>query len=221
VLIVPGAAVRSYVRPASDELRDRGIDAELLAAPAQPGAPADLDEYGRGLRERLEREEQGTPVDLLVGLSVGAQAAAVAAASPGRAPWRMGKLMLVSPTVDPAVRSTPRLLARWLAGGRVERPGLLGEQAPEWWRAGRKPLVRLVRSACAVEIERLLPRVAVPIVVVHGEHDLITSHDYAAALAADHGGRLVLVPGATHSWPYRDEHRFADLVTEVLAGQPR
>lgn len=47
VLVVPGAAVRSYVYPAVEELRRRRIDVELLAAPGEPGQPARLDEYGQ------------------------------------------------------------------------------------------------------------------------------------------------------------------------------
>jgi pimeloyl-ACP methyl ester carboxylesterase len=231
VLVVPGAAVRGYVGPAVRELRDRGFDAELLAAPGSPGSPADLVGYGTALADRLRAED--ARVDLLIGLSVGAQAAAVAAAASVTAPGAAGeddvvaaapqvrRVLLVGPTVDPAVRSTPRLLARWLAGGRVERSGLLREQAPEWRRAGPRRLVELVRSACRVAVEDVLPGIAVPVDVVHAERDLITSHEYAAALAAQAGGRFVIVPDGTHSWPHDDGPRFADLVTETLAGVPR
>jgi hypothetical protein len=85
VLLVPGAAVRSYVRQAVEELRDRGLDAELLPAPGEPGASADLGEYGRALGARVEN---GEPVDLLIGLSVGAQAAAAAVTPTGPRPAR-------------------------------------------------------------------------------------------------------------------------------------
>lgn len=230
VLVVPGAAVRCYVRPAVEELRRRGVDAELLAAPGEPGQPAHLGDYGRALSDRIAGEE---PVDLLIGLSVGAQVAAVAAAvlstslcSPpdagGSAPrvtglsLAIGQLMLVGPTVDPEARTTGRLLARWLAGGRREQAGLLREQAPDWRRAGVRRIAAVVRSALAVEVERLLPAVSVPVTVVHAERDTITSHAYAARLAADHGAGFVVVPDATHSWPHRDESRFADLVETVL-----
>jgi pimeloyl-ACP methyl ester carboxylesterase len=51
--------------------------------------------------------------------------------------------------------------------------------------------------------------------VIHAEHDVITSHDYAARLAADHGGRLIVLPGATHSWPYGDPRRFTGLLDRL------
>jgi pimeloyl-ACP methyl ester carboxylesterase len=212
VLIVPGAAVRSYVRPAADALRDRGVEVHLLAAPGEPGAQARLQDYGQELADQINRDG---PVDLLLGLSVGAQVAAVAAAT---ADQHQGvrHLMVISPTVDPQIRTTPRLLGRWLAGGRLEPPTLFLEQFPEWRRAGPRRLFQVVRSAVTVRIEHLLPGLRARLTVVHGEHDAITSHSYAAGLATDHGGELLVVPNATHSWPYADADRFADTVQGLL-----
>jgi pimeloyl-ACP methyl ester carboxylesterase len=220
VLVIPGAAVRDYVRPAVEQLRSRGIDAELLPAPGEPGTAADLAEYGRTLGRSFVDHEQ-SPVDLLVGLSVGAQAAAVATATPSPpGPPRIRRLMLISPTVDPTARRTSRLIGRWLAGGRVEPLSLLPEQAPDWWRAGPRRLARIVRSATTMDIERVLPAITVPVDIVHAERDLITSHAYSAQLAASHpDARLILLPAATHSWPHADEHRFADLIDTALNGR--
>jgi Alpha/beta hydrolase family len=213
VLIVPGAGVRRYARPAVEALRGRGVAAWLLPAPGGAGGPADLERYGVELARRLA-SDSAEPVELLVGLSVGAQAAAVAAAV--LPPGRLRGLTLVSPTVDPRIRSAPRMLARWLAAGRLERPGLLAAQGPDWRRAGPGRLARVVRSSLRVRLEDVLPRVPVALAVVHGADDVICSHAYAAALADDHGGRLVVVPGATHSWPYADADRFADTVLGLL-----
>ena len=214
VLIVPGAGVRRYARPAVEALRGRGVAAGLLPAPGGAGGPADLERYGAELARRLAAGDSAEPVELLVGLSVGAQAAAVAAAV--LPPGRLRGLTLVSPTVDPRIRSAPRMLARWLAASRLERPGLLAAQGPDWWRAGPRRLARVVRSSLRVRLEDVLPRVPVALAVVHGADDVICSHAYAAALAADHGGRLVVVPGATHSWPYAVADRFADTVLGLL-----
>jgi pimeloyl-ACP methyl ester carboxylesterase len=210
VLIVPGAGVQGYARPAVRALRARGVRAELLPAPGLPGGPPDLSRYGAQLAERVVARG---PVDLLVGLSVGAQVATVAATALPAAQLR--GLALVSPTVDPEARTAPRLLGRWLAAGRRERPGLLAAQAPDWRRAGARHLAQVVRSALRLPIEDLLDRVAAELTVVHGEDDRVTSHAYAAALSAD-GGRLVVVPGATHSWPYADGDRFAALLAGLI-----
>jgi pimeloyl-ACP methyl ester carboxylesterase len=209
VLIVPGAAVRGYVTASAAALSNRAIEATLLAAPGEPGSSADLRHYGEDLARRIS---DARPVDLLVGLSVGAQAAAIAAAA---AP-RVGRLMLVSPTVDPRARTAPRLLYRWLAGGRLEPSGLLSRQAGDWRRAGPRRLSVLVRSALRLHIEDVLPATRSRLTVVHSERDAITSHAYAAELAAHGRGELVLIPGATHSWPYADADRFADLVESLL-----
>jgi pimeloyl-ACP methyl ester carboxylesterase len=210
VLILPGAGVRGYVEPAADAVRRQGVDVELLPAPGSPEGAADLRRYGEALADRLRA---AAPVDLLVGLSVGAQAAAVAAAGAG---GRVAHLVLVSPTVDPTVRSARRLLARWLAAGRREPARLLLDQAPDWRRAGAASLARVVRSALAIRIEDEPLGAVGGLTVVHAEHDAITSHTYAAALAAAHSGRLLVVPAAVHSWPYRDADRFGDTVAELL-----
>ena len=213
-VVVPGAAVRSYVLPAARCLQERGWEAELVAAPGAPGAAGELREYGAQLAARLAAQP---PIDVLIGLSVGAQAAAVAAAA---TPDRVRHLMLVSPTVDPRARSAPQLLGRWLAGGRLEPARLLREQAPEWWRAGPRRLAQLVGSALEIRLEQVLTGWPGGLTVVHGEADVITSHGYAAALATQHDARLLIVPAATHSWPYGDPARFADTVAAVARTGP-
>jgi pimeloyl-ACP methyl ester carboxylesterase len=210
VLIIPGAAVRSYVQPAANALCDRSVEAHLLAAPGEPGVHAHLRSYGKELACQISRADS---VDLLIGLSVGAQVAAVAATT---APSLVRHLMLVSPTVDPRTRTGPRLLGRWLVGGRLERPELLLEQGPDWRRAGLRHLSQVIRSALTVRIEDLLGNLSARLTVVHAENDAITSHCYAAELAADHGGELLIVPNATHSWPYADADRFASTVQGLL-----
>lgn len=209
-LIVPGLAVRSYVEPARDALRAHGFEAELLRAPGEPEAPTDLAVYGRRLAQELE---DARPVDVLVGLSVGAQVVAVAASTS----THLRHVVLVSPTVDPEARTPWRLLGRFLAGSRLEPARLGREQAPDWFRAGPRRLRLVARSALAVIIEDVLPSVSADLTVVHAERDAITSHSYAASLATGYAAELVVVPGATHSWPYAGQDHFAGLVERVLA----
>jgi len=93
---------------------------------------------------------------------------------------------------------------------------LLPQQVPDWRRAGPRRIATLVRSARRIAIEDLLADVSCPVTVVHAERDVITSHAYAARLAAAARGDLVIVPGATHSWPYDDAARFASLIDRLL-----
>ena len=215
VVIVPGLAVRGYLRPTRAALRRRGIDAHLTPAPGQPGEHCDLSAFGRSLGEQLRDD----PADLLVGLSAGAQAAAVAAAVANgtSGPGGVRHLVLVSPTMDPPARRRLELARRFVAAGRYERPALLREQVPDWVRAGPRRVAAVVSSTRRLPIEGLLTSGGARLTVVHAEHDTITSHHYAARIAAAGGGRLVVVPGAPHSWPYADEERFADTVAEWLA----
>jgi pimeloyl-ACP methyl ester carboxylesterase len=214
-LIVPGAAVRRYVQGAVEALPSVGISGELLAAPGEPTVPADLGEYGRALAYRIDGNGG---VSAVIGLSVGAQVAAVAAATRVSSPAKtIGRLILISPTVDPAARWGPRLIGRWIAGGRVEPMSLLPRQLADWRRVGPARIAAVVRSARKVAIEQVLAEVSCPVTVVHAERDVITSHAYAARLAAVADGDLVVVPGATHSWPYDDPKRFAALIARLIS----
>jgi pimeloyl-ACP methyl ester carboxylesterase len=99
VIAVPGLAVRAYVAPPVQHLRNHGYDATLLQPPAWRGVDQDLALYGRRLAADIDND--GAPVDVLIGLSAGSQAAAVAASLTSL----VSRLVLVSPTVDPAYRS--------------------------------------------------------------------------------------------------------------------
>jgi hypothetical protein len=206
ILVVPGLAVARYIESAVDALRVHGHEAVLLPAPAQREEAADLAGYGAALAGRLR--DDGRELDLLIGLSVGSQAAAVTAAGTPL----VRRLLLVSPTVDPVVRSMPRLLAAWVRGGIREKPALLRHQLPDWQSTSLSQLRHGLASALRVRLEEVLPDVGAQLIVAHAEHDRLTSHAYAARLAHEHGGQLVTIPGASHSWPYDDSDRFRIVV---------
>jgi pimeloyl-ACP methyl ester carboxylesterase len=129
----------------------------------------------------------------------------------------IGRLILISPTVDPSARSGPRLIGRWIAGGRVEPMSLLPQQLQDWRRAGPARIATVVRSSLRFAIEQVLADVSCPVSVVHAERDVITSHAHAAQLAAVADGDLVVVPGTIHSWPYDDPARFAALIARLIS----
>lgn len=207
ILIVPGLAVRSYALPAARRARAAGHRVSLLRAPAWHGAPVDLDRYGARLAAHLER--LGEPVDLLVGLSVGTQAAAAAA----RRTRLVRRLLLVSPTVDPALRTLPRLLGTWWRGNRGHgEPGFL-EQVPDWLRAGVPRIAAgFLSTLRSPPLEQALPRVAARTTVAHAEHDDLGTAGWARELAHAAHGRYLLLHGAPHSWPAADPQGFVALV---------
>lgn len=209
-MIVPGLAVRSYVQPPADALRRHGYEVDLLEPPAWRGSPTDLRDYGERLAAAIERHQR--PVSVLVGLSVGTQAAAVAAAASDR----VERLLLVSPTVPPELRNRPRLLARFFLGSS-EHPDspTFRSQLPDWRQAGARRILAGFGSAIDLHLEYVLPDVGADLTVVHADTDQLTSHAFAAALAAEHGGRLLLAPNAPHSWPIGDHDRFLGLIDEL------
>jgi hypothetical protein len=210
LVIVPGLAVRSFVVPAAEALEAAGHQVELLPAPGWRGVPDRLADYGEWLADRLRRRR--TRVDILTGLSAGTQAAAVAAVG-----YPVGRLLLVSPTVSPERRSRGRLLASWLHGDHHPDSPTLGQQAPDWARAGPRRIYRCLVSALDLPLEQVLPEVAAPVTIVHAGWDNLTRYDFVTRLAVEHADPVVELPAAPHSWPIGDEGRFVSVVNELLA----
>jgi pimeloyl-ACP methyl ester carboxylesterase len=113
------------------------------------------------------------------------------------------RLVLVSPTIDPQYRTPLKQFAVFAKGNPHERFRTV-RQVPDWSRAGPVRIIRCFRSAIALPLEHVLPQVSGEVTIIHTEYDPLTSHAYAASLAADNQARLVLIPGASHSWPKDD-----------------
>jgi pimeloyl-ACP methyl ester carboxylesterase len=214
VVIVPGLAVRSYAVPAAAALSGAGHAVELLPAPGWRGVPDRLREYGVWLAERLTREPN--PVDVVVGLSVGTQAAAVTAARCAAEGRPVGRLLLISPTVQPDLRSRRQLITTWLRGDHHPDSPSLAEQAPDWARAGAARIYRCLASTLVLPLERVLADVEAPVTIVHTGWDNLTRYDYAASLAFRHAAELLELPAAPHSWPIGDESRFVELISTLV-----
>ncbi|MBQ0906078.1 alpha/beta fold hydrolase [Micromonospora sp. U21] len=170
-------------------------------------------EFGEAVSDWLTRRDLGAVV--LAGHSSGTQVAAEAAVNhPG-----VAGLVLASPTVDPVARSVVRLLVRWQLDGRHEPPGLTESHWPEWKRAGLRRLVHLVRAHLRHVMEEPLARLTVPLLVLRGEEDRLSTREWGqrlTTLVTD--GRYVECSGA-HTFPWHDPrawskpvHGFAQMV---------
>jgi 2-hydroxy-6-oxonona-2,4-dienedioate hydrolase len=89
--------------------------------------------------------------------------------------------------------------------------------------ADPRRLASVARSVIEDPIEKRLPLVPQPTIVIHGEADTLISMEWAERVAALlPRGRLVVVPGATHVVHYTRPEVVAglveDLVEEHLAG---
>ena len=210
VIVVPGLAVHGYVAPPVQHLCDNGHHATLLRPPAWRGVDQDLELYGRHLAADIERD--GAPIDVLMGLSAGTQAAAVAASLTSL----VSRLVLVSPTVDPAYRSMIKQFFVFVRGDPHDKSAFY-RHVPDWARAGIPRIFRGFASAIGLYLEDILPGVAAEITVIHTEYDPLTTHAYAAQLAEMASGRLVLIPGVSHSWPQQDSARFLEFINGLIS----
>lgn len=212
---MPGMAVREYARPAADAVAARGHQVTLLKAPSWRGVPVDLNAYGYRLADEFERRD--TDVDLLIGLSVGTQVAAAAATRTDR----IRHAMLISPTVDPDIRSMKGITSRWFERSDGDDQSDWGRQLRDWTHTDPVRIGISVRSGLRSPIEDVLPHSRAALTLVHAEHDRLSRPEWVKSLADDNGGRYVYQPGGKHSWPVEDVENFADLVDELVGDRAK
>ena len=189
---------------------------------SKPDHVLDVPELAAALIATMDAAGIGRAV--LVGNSLGSQIAAQAAADH---PDHVLGTVLTAPTFDPAEPSLARLAVRLLADIPHEWPSLWFEHIPDWILAGLPRAVGTLRHAWEHRIERVLPEVRVPTVVVRGEHDPVVSRRWvreAAALVPI--GRALEIGGAGHAVNHRAPRALAriveDLAESVAAvGRPR
>lgn len=221
LVVVPGLCVSSYLRPACDALASAGFDVRLAVPPSWPNGgtlvhePSSLADLARPVADWLTADSLDDVV--LVGQSVGAQLAAHVAVL---VPDRVARLVLQGPVFDPGQRSTPGALWHWLGDLPREPPSLLASEAPEWVRAGPRRVRRTVRLALADRLEETLRATeSVPVDVVVGEHDPLSTRAWTRGLVRA-PGRHVVMPGLPHSSPHADPAGFADVVVGLVEGGP-
>jgi len=116
-----------------------------------------------------------------------------------RHPHSITHAVLVGPTIDPARPSVLGQLCRGLLDLPRERLRFYPIMAADYFRAGPVRMYRTLRYGIEHHVERKLPLVHVPTLVVRGERDPIVPQAWAKEVTRllPHG-RLVVIPGATH-----------------------
>ncbi len=135
-----------------------------------------------------------------------------------REPARVGPLVLVGPTVDPARRRGRHQLFAALRDSAREPLKLVAIAAADDLGVGMRRLFTTARAALDDRIEERLPLVEQPTVVVRGGADEFVSPAWAeqvASLLPD--GRLVVVPGEPHAVHFTRPAAVARIVRELLA----
>lgn len=208
VVVVQGMAVADYLMPGIGALgewtRAHLVELPGLAGSGDPPHELDVPEYGRCVADWLTARV-AVPV-VLAGHSSGTQVAARAAV---RHP-KVAGLVLASPTVDPVARGWLRLAVRWQLDGRREPPGLTRSHRPEWKRAGVRRLLHIVRVHLADRIEEPVSRLDVPLLVIRGRDDAISTAGWGRRLASlVPDGTYTAVRGA-HTFPWLDPHAWSE-----------
>ncbi|RCW46293.1 pimeloyl-ACP methyl ester carboxylesterase [Halopolyspora algeriensis] len=219
VVSLMGMAVSDYLMPAVSALAE-GTQAHLVDLPGLGGSgpatqPLDVAGYARSVCAWLDAAE--LPPVVLIGNSSSTQVAAHVAAM---RPHRVCALVLASPTVDPTVRSWPRLLFFWRRDSQYPLPGLQQQHTPEWVRAGMRQLLHLISVHLKDRLDDVIGTVRCPVLVLRGDHDRISTEAWArriAELAAD--GRFAAMPGP-HSFVWASPTAWCEPI-RLLAAEAR
>lgn len=151
------------------------------------------------------------PAGILVGNSLGGQVIIDFAA---RYPDRLTGAVLVGPTIDPDARRSLVQIWRLLVDIFREPGRLIAIGVADYLRAGFHWCLRTLHHALAHPVLEMLPRIRVPVLLVRGGRDPITSEAWAdRATALIPCARHVTIPHAAHAVNFNAPE---DLVREIL-----
>jgi pimeloyl-ACP methyl ester carboxylesterase len=181
-------------------------------APARRGTPLGPRELAALLLERLTRLD--APPAVLLGHSASCQIVVHAAAL---APGRVTGLVLVGPTTDPRAPGWPGLAQRWLRTAGHERPGQVPTLVRDYSHTGLATMARAMDLARRDRIDRVLPALSCPVLVVRGRKDRIAPADWVADLAARaRDGQVRTLAAGAHMVPITHPGLLAPVVRELL-----
>jgi pimeloyl-ACP methyl ester carboxylesterase len=207
VVLVQGMAVADYLLPGLAALgewtRAHLIELPGFGGSGEPPHELSVPQFGHAVADWLTAQQFDHV--LLAGHSSGTQVAAEAAVDrPG-----LTGVMLASPTIDPAARGLLRLFVRWRLDGRYEPAGLNESHKPEYLRAGPRRLIHVVRAHLRHAIEEPVSRLGVPLLVIRGVDDRLSTPGWGRQLAGlVPDGEYLEMPGA-HTFPWRDPHAWS------------
>ncbi len=212
VVLLHGLAVsHRYLMPLAARLAAHhpvhAVDLPGFGLGGDPGRVLDVTEHADHLAAWLE--VAGLPPVVVLGNSFGCQVAVELAV---RHPDRVRGLVLVGPTTDPAARTAPRQILRWLRDTAREDPLQLPILLRDVRDAGLRRVVGTLGHALRDRIEDKLPRVKVPVLVTRGSSEPIVPSAWAqTATRLCPLGELAVVPG-----PHNANYGAADHLGELV-----
>ncbi len=134
-----------------------------------------------------------------------------------RSPARVARVILVGPTVDPVHHTLGQQGARLLLDGVREPRRYLPLLLGDCLKIGPREGAQLVRVVLADHIEDNLARMAVPTLVVRGQHDPLVPQRWGEeATRLLPVARLAVIPDVAHVAHYDAPDRFVHLARPFL-----
>jgi 2-hydroxy-6-oxonona-2,4-dienedioate hydrolase len=155
---------------------------------------------------------------LLIGNSLGCQILADLAV---RFPPRVERLVLIGPTMDRGARSGPKQFWRLVRDVFREAPSQPFVVAYDYLRFGPRRFSQTFSDALEDRIERKLPRIAAPVLVIRGANDPIAPRLWARELAdLAPAGRYAEVADTGHTVNYMAPRALARAVRRFIRDVP-
>ncbi|MET1052823.1 MAG: alpha/beta hydrolase [Mycetocola sp.] len=182
----------------------------------EPERPLDMGQSGDLIAELVTRMAIERPV--LVGHSMGSQIAVEAAA---RHPDLFDRLVIISPTVNPAERQARMQALRlvqdlWGAKRRVLRSGLV-----YYVKAGPRWYFKKLRTMLEHDVEKTMPRVKARTLVIRGTEDKLCPRSWAEKITAIiPDSRFVEIRGSGHEVIMTNGKEVATLIARHAEGRP-
>jgi pimeloyl-ACP methyl ester carboxylesterase len=125
--------------------------------------------------------------------------------------------VLVGPSTDPRAAGWAGLAGRWLRTALHERPDQLPWLVRDYTHSGLPAMKRAMDAARRDRIDRVLPGLSCPVLVVRGRHDRISPADWVADLAAlAPAGRVRTLPAGAHMVPLTHPGLLAPVLREAI-----
>nr|WP_179810176.1 alpha/beta hydrolase [Nocardiopsis sinuspersici] len=217
LVCVHGAGVSSkqtlpLVRALSGRMEAWAVDLPGFGESTAPDRDPTVTGLAEALLDWVRAQRLTEPC--LLGVSMGAQVVVEAAV---RAPDEVGSVVLAGPTVDPRLRSLPVLAARLMLDNFREGPSVVVSGVNDYRRAGALRALRSWLASRDHRIERVLPEVGRPALVLRGTKDpLCPGHWAEEVTRLLPRGRLVTVPGQPHALTAAAPGPVADLVHDFV-----
>lgn len=205
-----------YFGPLARQLsgRYRVVAVDLPGFGRTSGPPEALDVRGlsAALADWLRATGRGGAP--LVANSAGCQVVADLAV---HAPELLGPTVLNGPTMDRHARGPVHQIARLLSDVPRERPSLAMVLGRDYLDSGARRILATFRFLLADPVERKLPGLGVPCVVVRGSRDPIVSREWAQeCVSLLPRGSPAEVPGAGHTLNYSAPAELARITCALL-----